>query len=178
MTERQRQTAFLKSLLKDGTDECKRLKDRILKAEHDENCIRRALILMMAVGGLSIVGIGYSAVLLPGFFDNATPLLVKIFCALGLGSLICMVIFGVCWGWYRQATNQITQDCRNFVKRHLRLGSTETTFISASSVKNQTADVYRIETDEPTPESRIIHLPRPTATSQSLAEPYQSRDAS
>src|SRR5688572_23728300 len=101
MTERQRQIAFLKSLLKDNSEECNRLRERINKAEHDEKCIRRALFLMVIVGVFSIVGLGYSAVLLPEFFDNATPFLVKIFCALGLGSLLCMIIFGTCWLWYR-----------------------------------------------------------------------------
>lgn len=162
MTERERQTQFLQSLLKDGTGQAQRLKDRILQAQHDELCIRRALILMVLVGIFSIVGLGYSAVLLPQFFDNATPLLVKIFCALGLGSLICMLIFGACWLWYRKASNEVNEACRSHITEGLKQQPVETKleFQQPIAVNKSVAELYQNETPEPSPDSRIINFPR------------------
>jgi len=160
MTERERQTQFLNTLLKDETEQSKRLKDRILQAQHNEYCIRRALILMVLVGIFSIVGLGYSAVLLPQFFDNATPLLVKIFCALGLGSLICMLIFGTCWLWYRKASNEINEDCRHHIMEELKQREVKLDFPKPITVNKSFAELYQNETTEPSDDSRIINFPR------------------
>ena len=160
MTERERQTQFLNTLLKDETEQSKRLKGRILEAQHNEYCIRRALILMVLVGIFSIVGLGYSAVLLPQFFDNATPLLVKIFCALGLGSLICMLIFGTCWLWYRKASNEINEDCRHHIMKELKEQEVKLDFQQPIAVNKSFAELYQNETSDPTDDSRIINFPR------------------
>jgi hypothetical protein len=160
ITERERQAQFLESLLKDGTGEATRLKERILQAQRDEHCIRRALILMVLVGIFSIVGLGYSAVLLPHFFDNATPLLVKIFCALGLGSLICMLIFGACWLWYRKASNVINEACRDYIVNELSNRETRLDVPTAVSVNKSFSEVYQIGTADSGAESRIIQFPR------------------
>jgi hypothetical protein len=158
MCERERQTQFLKGLLKDGTEESKRLKAQITQAEHNERCIQRALILMVLVAVFSIMGLGYCAVLLPGFFDNATPLLVKLFCALGLGSLICMLIFGSCWLWYRKASNQVNEECRYFIARQLNQGGPKLDFHDEQP--KESAALYQIGTSENLAESRIIRFPR------------------
>jgi len=160
MTERERQAQFLETLLKDGTGDAQRLKERILQAQHDENCIRRALLLMILVGIFSIVGLGYSAVLLPHFFDNATPLLVKIFCALGLGSLICMMIFGACWLWYRKSSNQINEACRDYIVNDLKNRGAQADSPSAVTVNKSFSEVYQIGTTDTGAESRIIQFPR------------------
>jgi hypothetical protein len=161
VTERERQAQFLETLLKDGTGESKRLKERILQAQHDEHCIRRALVLMILVGIFSIVGLGYSAVLLPHFFDNATPLLVKVFCALGLGSLICMLIFGVCWLWYRKASNEINEACRDYIVTALKSRESQLEVLpNPVTVNKSFSEVYQIGTADSGGESRIIQFPR------------------
>jgi hypothetical protein len=160
VTERERQARFLEALLKDGTGEAKRLKERILQAQHDEHCIRRALVLMVLVGIFSIIGLGYSAVLLPHFFDNATPLLVKVFCALGLGSLICMLIFGVCWLWYRKASNEINEACRDYIVNELKGREAVVDFPNPVTVNKSFSEVYQIGTADSGEESRIIQFPR------------------
>ena len=161
VTERERQARFLETLLKDGTGEAKRLKERILQAQHDEHCIRRALVLMILVGIFSIVGLGYSAVLLPHFFDNATPLLVKVFCALGLGSLICMLIFGVCWLWYRKASNEINEACRDYIVNALQSREPPLEVLPTPVTVNKSfSEVYQIGTADSGGESRIIQFPR------------------
>jgi hypothetical protein len=161
MTERERQRQFLEDLLEKATGPAARLKDRILQTQHDEHCIRRALVLMVLVGIFSIMGLGYSAVLLPEFFDNATPMLVKIFCALGLGSLICMMIFGSCWLWYRKASNEVNEACRCYIMDEMKEKEVKLDFQKPETVNKSVADVYQIETTDSSAESaHIIQFPR------------------
>ena len=120
MSERQKQREFLKGLLGFAGSPVRRdLHDRMLKAEHDEKCVRSALILVGLVALFSVSGLGYSAVLLPEFFDSSTPLLVKLFCALGLGSVLCMIVFLGCWIWYRSIANRLHDECRHIVMESL-----------------------------------------------------------
>src|SRR5436190_9824767 len=116
MTERDRQIDFLMRLLalvdcKGGGD----LQARIDQAQHDENCLRFAFTLVGLIGGFALAGIGYCAVLHPDFLDNSVPTLVKIFCAVALGSVICMMVFLACWLWYRNVSNKIYEECRQYV---------------------------------------------------------------
>jgi hypothetical protein len=161
MTERERQSEFLRRLLKDETQECRRLRERLQQAEQNEHSIRRALLLMVVIAVFAMVGLGYSAVLLPEFFDNATPFLVKLFCALGLGSVLCMVLFGACWLYYRNTSNQVNSDCRNYLGDQGKGQEIKVDFQQPPVTVNQTpAAVYRIETASPVEDPRIIQFPR------------------
>jgi hypothetical protein len=88
---------------------------RIEQAQHDERCIRFAFTLVALVGGFALAGLGYCAVLHPEFLDNTTPTLVKVFCAVALGSLICVIVFVCCWIWYRGNSNRLYEECRHLV---------------------------------------------------------------
>ena len=113
---------------------------------------------MIIIAVVAVVGLGYSAVLMPEFFDNATPLLVKLFCALGLGSVLCMIIFGYCWLHYRRRSNEVNEDCRAYLSettKEVRLD-----FQQSISLNKAPAQVYQIETITPDTESRIIQFPR------------------
>lgn len=116
MTERDRQTEFLTRLLVltdpkvDGD-----LRARLERAQHDEKCVRLAFTLVGLVGGFAMAGLGYCAVLHPEFFDSSAPTLVRICCAVALGSLICMMVFLGCWMWYRSATNRVYEECRQLL---------------------------------------------------------------
>ncbi len=94
------------------------------KAEHDERSVRCAVLLVGSVALVSLLGLAYAAVLLPEFFDSTTPFLVKLFCALGLGSFICLIAFLCCWFWYRGISNKLHEECRQLVTDFLqaRLG--------------------------------------------------------
>lgn len=116
MTERDRQTDFLMRLL--VLADCKAeddLHSRIQQAQHDEKCLQFAFTFVALVGGAALAGLGYCAVLHPEFFDNSAPTLVKIFCAVGLGCFICMLVFLACWLWYRGASNKVYEECRQRV---------------------------------------------------------------
>ena len=126
MTERDRQTEFLMRLLVLADSKAEGdLQARIQQAHHDEKCIRFAFTLVGLIGGFAIAGLGYCAVLHPEFLENSTPTLVKIFCAIGLGSVICMIVFLVCWLWYRNTSNRLYEECRRLVLEtiHARLKS-------------------------------------------------------
>lgn len=115
---------------------------------------------MVLVAVFAVMGLGYSAVLLPEFFDNATPLLVKLFCALGLGSLLCMIIFGGCWLHYRKASNEVNADCREFLSEKVKDREIKLDFQPPIAVNKTAAEVYRIETTSGESEGRIIQFPR------------------
>ena len=116
MTERERQTDFLKRLLVLAEPKAEReLHARINQAQHDEKCIRFAFILVALVGGFAVCGLGYCAVLHPEFFDSSAPTLVKICCAVALGSMICMIVFCGCWLWYRSNSNRLYEEGRQVV---------------------------------------------------------------
>ena len=66
MSERQKETKFLKTLiLSDDSDQARELQARIQRAEKDEKCIRGAVYMVAVVALLSLSGLGYSAVLVP-----------------------------------------------------------------------------------------------------------------
>jgi hypothetical protein len=159
-TERERQNEFLKSLLDNETDETRRLRKRLEQAAQNEHSICRALVLMIVIAVFAVLGLGYSAVLMPEFFDNATPLLVKLFCALGLGSVLCMIIFGCCWLQYRKRTNEVNEDCRAFLSDYVKEREVKVDFQPSMSLSKTPAQVYQIETVAHDPESRIIQFPR------------------
>jgi len=116
MTERDKQTEFLKQLLVlSGSKSERELQTRMQDAHHNEKCVRYALTLVALIGGFAVCGLGYSAVLHPEFFDSSMPTLVKLFCAIGLGSLLCMIVFVGCWLWYRSISNRLFDECRELV---------------------------------------------------------------
>jgi len=116
MSEHQRQTAFLKALiLEEDTEEHRQLQEKIQQAERDERCICRAVRLVGVVSLLSLASLGYLAVLLPGFFDNSSHILIKFFAALSLGSAMCFVVFLGFWLWHRGLVNRALEDGRRCI---------------------------------------------------------------
>ena len=95
----------------------------MIRAERDEQCAWRALWLVTLLAVFSCCGICYAAVLVPHFFHNSSHVAVKIFCGLGLASLICAVAFLCFWVWCRAVLNRIQQECRRFIMATLEPGS-------------------------------------------------------
>ena len=123
MSKRQKQTAFLKTLILHGDAEVRtQLEERIKRAERDEQCAWRALWLVSVLAVFSAFGICYSAVLIPEFFHNSWHKVVRLFCGLGLASLVCAVSFLACWLWCRAVLNRVQEDCRRFVMAMLEPG--------------------------------------------------------
>ena len=131
MSEHRKQSEFLKKLvMHDDSPANRSLCDRLGAAERNERCLLLACRLVGLIALVALAGIGYSAVLLPEFFDNATHVVLRFFSALGLGSALCFVVFLALWFWYRTSTNQIHDEFRRVITAMLeaRLKTTTTTF--------------------------------------------------
>src|SRR6185503_10737632 len=106
--------------------------ERLAAAERNERCLLLACRLVGLIAAVALAGIGYSAVLLPQFFDNATHVVLRFFSALSLGSALCFVVFLGLWFWYRSHTNRIHDECWRVITAMLedRLKTTMTIFYS------------------------------------------------
>src|SRR2546430_165606 len=116
MSERQKQTQFLRELIRShDSDHCRELQVRIANAEQNERCVGSAVRLALLLGLLAALGLGYSAVLVPEFFQSTTPVAVQVFGALLLTSGICFFSFMALSYWYRAASNAIYNEGRTFI---------------------------------------------------------------
>jgi len=116
--------------LYDDNTEHRAVCERLSVAERNEHCLLSACRLVGVIALLGLAGLGYSAVLLPEFFDNRTHVVIRFFGALGLGSLMCFTVFFGLWLWYRGAVNRIHDECRRVISAMLesRFKTTTTTF--------------------------------------------------
>ena len=131
MSEHRKQSEFLKKLvLHDDSVANRSLCDRLTAAERNERCLMLACRLVGLIALVALGGIGYSAVLLPEFFDNTTHVVLRFFSALGLGSALCFLVFLGLWFWYRAHTNRIHDECRRVITAMLeaRMKTSTTTF--------------------------------------------------
>lgn len=160
MRERQKETAFLRGLIRlEDTEAGRRLQERITKAECDEKCIRRALFVVALVGLLSLSGLCYSAVFLQDFFQNSSHLVIKFFSASGLGSLLCFGGFLFYWIRYRRASNHLHGECRRFVMGFLELHF-HAPAVRLRVVQNPDLRVSRIATEELECSPTLVSLPK------------------
>ena len=129
MSEHQKQTSFLREcLLYDDTPDRHKLEEKIANIQKDERCIRRAVWLMALFAALAISGVCYYVVFL---LDNPlsmsqllTHAISKVFCAVALGSLICMLAFMGLGAVYRKDLDQRREECRRLARKLMesRLG--------------------------------------------------------
>jgi len=129
MSERQRDTEFLRWCIGyDDTAERHKLEARIAELQRNEICVRRASWLMAVFTALALAGLGYAAVFLADYplrlSQFTTELIIRILCALGGGSLVCMVSFVGIGAHYRSELDQQRDDCRKLATKLLesRLG--------------------------------------------------------
>ena len=93
---------------------------------------------MGLLAALSLAGVCYTTVFLADSPENMTqlitPLIVKVFCALGVGSLICMLAFAGLGLVYRKDLDRRRDECRRLASRLLesRLGKPEKTTVPGS----------------------------------------------
>ena len=139
----------------DDTKEHRALCDRMLSAEKNERCLLCACRLVGLIALLGLVGIGYSAVLLPEFFDNRTHVVIRFFTALGLGSSLCFGVFLALWFWYRSAANRIHNECRRVI-----------TSMLDSQLKTTTATRYTVLVDDPDLKVPAVRNSRPSCASE------------
>lgn len=162
MSEHRKQAAFLKRLMTfDDNAEHRALRERLAVAEKNERCLLYACRLVGLIALLGLAGIGYSAVLLPGFFDNATHVVIRFFTALGLGSTLCFSFFLGLWFWYRKGTNRIHDECRRSITSMLesRLKTTTTTFYPVL-VDDPNLKITAVRDGQPSCGGNLVGLPK------------------
>ena len=117
MNEHQKQTAFLTQCIRyDDTAEHHKLEEKVTELQHNEICVRRAAWLMALFAALAMAGLCYAAVFLADYPLNLSQLtaqlVTKVLCALGVGSLICLVAFLGLGAIYRKELDQQREECR------------------------------------------------------------------
>ena len=125
MSENQRDTAFLRqAILYDDTAERQALDERITQDQRNERCVRRAVSLVALLSALALAGLCYSEVLLADSPQNKFRFSIKVFAAVGLGSVICLPVFLSFWIICRRKVEQRREECRRLATRLLeaRLG--------------------------------------------------------
>lgn len=120
------QKTFVETLVHlSDTLEGQNLAERIRRVERDEKCARMAIIWAGILAVLSVVGLSYSAVLVPEFFQNRQGILITGLKVLGLASMISLAAFGVVWLWIRKSSRRLYRECRCYLLRAVesKLGS-------------------------------------------------------
>ena len=130
MTEHERETDFLRHcLLYEDTAEHQDLEEKITQVQRDERCVRRAVWLMVFLASLATAGLCYSAVFRVNYPQNMdqfiTPFIIRVLCALGLGSVICLLVFVVLGRIYRRRLDQSREEARRLARKLIasRLGN-------------------------------------------------------
>jgi len=77
----------------DETKSREKLEEEITQIQRRAGGVRRAAWLMAALTALAVAGFGYPAILLENIPDRAQQLIVTLFCALGVGSMISLLAF-------------------------------------------------------------------------------------
>jgi hypothetical protein len=116
MSEQQRDTAFLTRLISyDDSAKPRELAERIARLQGDERCVKRAACVVAVCAGLAIAGVCYAAVFLLDpmnamrFLDQ---FLIRILCAVAVGSLICLTTFLLLGAFYRMELARHREECR------------------------------------------------------------------
>ena len=125
MSEHQKHTEFLRHCLRYGDSTEHQALDKIItQIQRDERCVQRALWLTAILTALAVAGLGYPAILVDNFPDDAPQSIVNLACALGLASLLCLLVFTVLGMVYRRKLDQRREECRQLVPKLLasRLG--------------------------------------------------------
>jgi hypothetical protein len=102
----------------------------IIQIQSNVRCVRRASWLMVILVALISAGLGYGMVLTDNFPYNAPQFVVNLVFALGVASLICLVVFVGLELFYRWRLDQQREECRQLITRLLesRLGKPVTAY--------------------------------------------------
>jgi|YelNatPaOPRAMG01_1025707.scaffolds.fasta_scaffold06989_7 uncharacterized membrane protein YcjF (UPF0283 family) len=120
MSEHSKETAFLKRLM--ALDDCaerRLLEARLDAAERNDQLVRRAMLGVGLLLGLSVAGLSYSAILLPDFPFNRSQLVLKVFLVLTLGSALCLAAYMCMWIRCRRFLNRLRDECRRVLETTL-----------------------------------------------------------
>ena len=120
MNEHQKHTEFLRHCLHYGeSDEHQALDKRITQIQRDERCVQRTVWLMAIFTALAVAVLGFPAILVENFPYNVPQFTLNLVCALGLASLVCLLVFVGLGMVYRRKLDQRREECRQLVTKLL-----------------------------------------------------------
>jgi hypothetical protein len=116
MSEQQKETAFLTQLISyHDSAERRELAERIARVQGDERCVKRAACIVAVLAALAIAGVCYAAVFLLDPMNTMQFMdqwLIRILCAVAMGSLICLLSFLLLAAFYRMELARHREKCR------------------------------------------------------------------
>jgi hypothetical protein len=116
MNEHQTETAFLRHLiLYDDSEERRKLEKSIAQLRRDTLCVQRVASVTALFPLLALAGVAYGVLLQENFPYNASELVLRIVCVLGLASLICLVGFAGLWTVYLRKLHRLRKEARQLV---------------------------------------------------------------
>ena len=124
MSEHEKDIAFLRRcIIHDDSAERHKLEESITHLQSKERSLRRAIWAMTLFIGLALAGLCYSLVFMPDLPQTTsqfmTQFISKAFCVLGLGSVMCLIVF-LCLGMvYRKQLDQRCDECRRLAVKVL-----------------------------------------------------------
>jgi len=130
MSDHQIETAFRRHCLSyDESPRLQELEARITQIQRDGHCVHRAVWLMALLVALSAATLGYGAALGDNFPYNTSPFITNVICALGVGSLISLLVFVGLRIICHKKLDQRREECRQVIEHLLAsgLGSAATT---------------------------------------------------
>ena len=117
MSEYQRETAFLRRCLSyHDSPESRKLDECLTQLLRNQDCVRRAMELMVIIAGLAVVGLSGAAIYLNdysnGFSQSFTQIAVRCLCVLGAGAFLSLLAFAAVGIFYRLEMNEWRDECR------------------------------------------------------------------
>ena len=124
MSERERETEFLRWIIRhDRTAESHAVGEEIDRLQGQVRVLRRAVVWIAGLAALAGIGLVYAAILSCDYPEDmwrfSRQFSVKIPCALGLASLVCLLCFMGLGVVYRQQLNVQRQKARRLGERLL-----------------------------------------------------------
>ena len=118
MSEHQRETAFLRHIIRHGESaECRKLEKRIAQVQCDQRCVQRVSAVTALFPLLALAGFGYGGILEESFPYGGSEVIFRLLCVMGLASLICLVVFAGLLALYRLQLNEMREECRQVVTK-------------------------------------------------------------
>lgn len=108
-------TDFLKALLYYGdSEERGRLLEKMLRAEREERWSRHAALSSVCVAALCCVGLPLLSAELVSLLEDTALVLVDVEQALGIASVLAVLVIGSWWLWNRGSLNRLQQEAARF----------------------------------------------------------------
>ncbi len=125
MSEHEKETAFLHHCICfDESPGRQDLADSLTNIQRDERCVRNGIRVLVLIALLAVAIFCYGMILLDGFPQDTSQLLLKIIASVGVAAVICLVVFAGLQIIFRARLDERREECRQLIMKLLvsRLG--------------------------------------------------------